>query len=63
MHTHLERTVDEMFGVMDQVKAGTMNADDAHAMVRAGAVVVKAHEVQIQREMWNARSLTTAQKE
>lgn len=55
MDKQLNRTIEEMFSVMDQVKAGTMSADDAHAMVRAGAVVVKAHEVAIQRELMDSR--------
>lgn len=45
MNEQLTKTVSAMFEVMDHIKAGTMKADDAHAMVRAGAVIVKAHEV------------------
>ena len=55
MNTELTRTIQEMFAVMDQVKAGAMGADDAHAVVRAGAVVVKAHEVALQREIWTQK--------
>ncbi|MDP3938244.1 MAG: hypothetical protein Q8R92_08920 [Deltaproteobacteria bacterium] len=41
----LKRVVFEMENVMESVKARSMLADDAHAIVRAGAVIVKAHEV------------------
>ena len=41
----LIRTVDEMFAAIDAVKSGSLGSDEAHAIVRAGAVIVKAHEV------------------